>query len=317
MKRKNILMVILLIALSLNTAACSTTKVDEGEKDEIIAYTSVYPIYDFTKKIAGDRIKVELLVPPGAEPHGWEPSAKVIAKLEQSQVFLYNGLELDPWAERIAASLSKENLISIAVAEIDTIQPMTFNEEEQHGEEEYEKEHNHGSYDPHVWLDPIIAEEMARAIKDTFIEIDGKNSDYYEENFNNLKQELQDLDRDYKEALSQVEKKDFIVSHAAFGYMANRYGLNQIAILGLAPQAEPSPAKLVELTSLVGEYDMHTIFYEQLSSPKAADVLANETGVKVEVLNPIGGLTQEEMDRGEDYISIMRENLEKLVQGLQ
>ena len=307
-----------LIYLLLYTTACSTTmRADEAEnRDELVAYTSIYPIYDFTKKIAGDRIRVELLVPPGAEPHGWEPSAKIISEIGHSQVFFYNGLELDIWAEKIGASLTKENVKCIAVAEADSIQPMIFNEEIKHGQEQLE-EHHHGSYDPHVWLDPTIVEEMAKTIMDTFIEVDAKNKSYYQENFNAFQEQLQELDEDYKQALSKLKKKEFVVSHAAFGYMAKRYGLNQIAILGLAPQAEPSPAKLVELTSLIREYDLHTIFFERLSSPKVANVIANETGIKVEELNPIGGLTQEEMDRGEEYISIMRGNLEKLVKALQ
>lgn len=311
-------MFVLAIVLLLYSTARSTRMKEEDieNKDEIVVYTSVYPIYDFTKKIAGGRVRVEMLVPPGAEPHGWEPSAKAISKIEQSQIFLYNGLGLDLWAEKIADSLSEESVKCMAVAEVETIQAMVFSKDISQGEKQQEESH-HGDYDPHVWLDPTIAEEMARSIMDVFVEVDSKNENYYQENFTIFQDQLKELDQSYQEELSKVKKKNFIVSHAAFGYMAKRYGLKQIAILGLAPQAEPSPAKLVELTSLIREYDLHTIFFERLSSPKAANVLAKETGIKVEELNPIGGLTQEEMDAGQEYLSIMKENLEKLKKALQ
>lgn len=312
MKKIKTLGILLFITIILvNFTACSIASGEEEENGEIIVYTSVYPIYDFSQKIGGEKVQVELLMPPGAQPHGWEPSAKDRAKVEESQIFLYNGLGLDPWAERMAETLSNEEIQTLALAEIDTIKPMTFTEDHDHEEDE-----NHSTYDPHVWLDPTNVEKMAEAIGNVFIEVDPANQKYYEENLKAFQKELQTLDEKFQQRLSSIKKRDFIVNHAAFGYLANRYDLNQIAITGLAPQAKPSPSKLKELTQVIREYDMHTIFMEELSSPKVVDVLAEETGVEVELLHPIGGLTQEEIDQGEDYLSLMRKNLENLSKAL-
>jgi zinc transport system substrate-binding protein len=303
MIKQRIIVIIIFIGLLLNTIGCSPIETEESaNNNEIIAYASVYPIYDFAKKIGGERINVKMATPPGAEPHGWEPSGKAIKEIEQSQVFLYNGLDLDPWAERIGRGL-KDKVTIIAVGEEEALAPMIIKE-------------GIGSYDPHIWLDPIIVIEMAKIIKDVFSEVDKENQNYYEENFNIFQSKLYELDKEYYAALSRVKNKNFIVSHGAFGYLAKRYGLNQITILGLTPQGEPSPAKLVELTTLIKKYNINTVFFEHLTSPKAANVLAKETGINVEVLHPIGGLTQEEMDNGEDYISIMRKNLTHLVRAL-
>ena len=310
---KKILILLLFIILLTSFTACSSSGTEKGTEQRVV-YTSVYPIYDFTKKIGGDKIRVELLIPPGTEPHSWEPSAKDMAKIEESDLFLYNGLGLDSWAERITKSLSNGNTNVLAVAEIDNIKPMVFKEEEKDHQDQ--EEHDHGSYDPHVWLDPTNAGKMAEAIKEQLVKIDPQNEKYYEENFTIFQKQLKELDEKYQQALSQVEKRDFIVNHAAFGYLANRYGLNQIAITGLSPQAEPSPAKLKELTVLIEKHDISIIFMENLSSPKLTNVLAKETGAKVDLLHPIDGLTQEEMDQGKEYLSLMEQNLKALTTAL-
>lgn len=303
MNKKRFLIVFIFIGLLFNTISCSSLGTEESVNNKgITAYASVYPIYDFAKKIGGERIGVKLVIPPGAEPHSWEPSGKIIKEIQQGQIFLYNGLDLDPWAKKIGSSLEGK-LSILAVGEEGPIKNMVISE-------------GKGNHDPHLWLDPIVVIEMAKAIKDVFIDLDGEYQNYYEENFNNFKLQLLELDKEYNEVLSKVSKKNFIVTHGAFAYMAKRYGLNQITILGLAPQGEPSPAKLVELTSLIKKHNINTVFFEHLTSSKAANVLASETGVKVDILNPLGGLTQEEMDRGEDYFSIMRENLNHLAKAL-
>jgi zinc transport system substrate-binding protein len=308
---KKILIIFSTLLLLFNLVGCSS-ETQEGKEGEIKVYTSIYPLYDFTKKVGGDKIQVELLVPPGAEPHGFEPSAKKVAEIEEGNLFLYNGLEMDPWAEKLSKSLEGTSVHTLALGEIQGIEPILFKEDHDHEEEE-----EHGIYDPHIWLDPMNAKGMAETIKNELVKIDGENKDYYEERFITFKDNLEKLDKEYRESLSQGQKKEFVVAHAAFGYLARRYDLKQISISGLAPQAEPSPSKLVELTKVVEKYNINTIFFENLSSPKLSEVLASETGTKTEVLNPIGGLTQEEMDKGQEYISIMRENLEKLEEALK
>lgn len=307
---KRIIILLLIFISIINITACSEAS-SPGEEGDMVVYTSIYPIYDFAKKIAGDAIRVDLLLPPGAEPHGWEPSARMMASIEKAQGFLYNGLDMDPWAERLAKSISSGGVHVLALGEMDSVQPMLY-----HGDHHGHGEHGHGTHDPHIWLDPIMAEEMAAGIRDLFIQMDEDNRRVYEENFLSFRDQLRALDQEYREALAQSERREFIVTHAAFGYLAQRYNLRQISITGLAPQAEPSSGKMAELIQLIREHNIPVVFTEELGSTKAARVLADEAGVSVDTIHPIGGLTKEEMDRGEDYLSIMRKNLEKLVKAL-
>lgn len=172
------------------------------------------------------------------------------------------------------------------------------------------------NHDPHIWLDPVLAKEMARRIYDAVAAADPDNKSYYEENFNELAAKLNELDKSYRENLANVNRKEFITSHAAFGYMAKRYGLVQIPISGLSPQEEPSPKKMAELAELCRQKNIKYIFFETLVSPKLSEILAQEVGAKTLVLNPIGGLTYEEIKAGKDYFSIMQENLENLKKAL-
>ncbi|MCR1900032.1 zinc ABC transporter substrate-binding protein [Irregularibacter muris] len=312
---KNKIFMILMITILLFTfTSCSQEPEETNEDEKVRVYASIYPVYDFARKIGGDNIQVELLVPPGAEPHSWEPSAKTVANIERSKILLYNGLEMDPWAEKLAGSLKGTEIQTLAVGEIEGIDYIQSDEQEH--DHQHEQDHHHGTYDPHIWLDPTIAEKMAEAIKDILIKVDQTNKEDYEKNFGDFKEDLATLDEDYQQNLAHIEKKEFVVAHAAFGYLARRYDLTQVPIAGIAPQVEPSSTKLAEITSLMKEKELTTIFFENLSSPKLANVLAEETGAKVDVLHSLDGLTQEEMDSGKEYISIMRENLEKLQQAL-
>lgn len=161
-------------------------------------------------------------------------------------------------------------------------------------------------------MDPIRAIKQAENIKDALIQADESNRDFYEANYQEFADRLKALDARYEEALNNVKKKEIVVAHAAFGYLADRYGLEQIPVSGLNPQEEPSAVGLVQITKLLREKGIKYVFFETLTSPKLSEVLANEVGAGTAVLNPIGGLTQEEMDAGKDYITVMEENLETL-----
>jgi len=309
----------LIILIFMVTVGCSNTpdvKPDIVSKDKIIVYSTIYPVYDFAQKIGGEKIDLRLMVPPGAEPHDWEPSAKLIAEIEKAHVLIYNGAGMETWIDRIIGAIDNKGLIVLeATKDIDLLR---FEEDGDHEEEEHEEEeHEHGKYDPHVWLDPIRAIKMGENIKDSFIEADENNKDYYEDNFNSFKRSLNNLDRRYKEELKGIAIKKIIVPHASFGYLVDRYGLEQISISGITPQEEPSPAKLAEMSDLVKEHNIKYIFFETLTNNRAAEVLAKETNTKIEVLNPIGGLTEKDIKEGKDYFSVMEDNLKALSKALK
>lgn len=318
----------LLISLLIFISACSNddkpqSEISGNEVKKIEVYASIYPMYYFAKEIGKEKIDLELMVPPGAEPHDWEPTAKLMARMERADIFIYNGVQMEMWAERVIGALSNEKLIVVEASKgIELLKlEEDLGEHEEHDEdhenEKHDEEHHgHGEYDPHVWLDPVRAIEQAKNIKDAFVKADLENKEFYEANFNKLSDKLKELDDKFRKELKDKKMDQIVVAHAAFGYLADRYGLKQVSISGLTPQEEPSAFKMAQITELVKEHGVKYIFYETLTSPKLSEVLAEETGAQTAVLNPIGGLPIEDIEAGKDYISIMEENLESLKKAL-
>lgn len=306
----------LLIALLLLVTGCTPhpprSAQKEAVEDRLRVYASIFPLYDFARNIGRDKIQLELLIPPGAEPHSWEPPPKLVARIQEADVFIYNGAGLEPWVDKLRESLTNSGLLVVNASEGIRLLDLQ-------GQEHDAKEgsHHHGSkFDPHVWLDPVNALKQAEAIKNAFIERDEANSQFYRENFEKYAARLTELDRIYREELRDLKRKEIVVAHAAFGYLARRYGLKQIPIAGLSPQEEPSAAKLAEIAEIAREKGIKYIFFETLTNPRLSEVLAREVGARTAALNPIGGITREEMASGRDYISIMEENLRILKEAL-
>jgi zinc transport system substrate-binding protein len=277
---------------------------DTPQKINVIA--TFYPMYDFAKNVAGDHADVTALVPAGVEPHDWEPTAKDIQRIADAQVFVYNG-GVEGWVEDALKSAQNKNLVVVEASK--GIELMEGVEEE---EEEHQEGENQSHLDPHVWLDPVLAQKEVEAIANALEQADPAHKDDYQKNADAYIAKLQSLDKEFSAALSSAKRKDFVTQHAAFGYLAKRYGLTQIPISGLSPEEEPSPSKLVNIVKFVKEHQVKTIFFETLVAPKVAETVAKETGAKTAVLNPIEGLTDEEKAKNLDYIGVMKNNLEAL-----
>lgn len=188
-------------------------------------------------------------------------------------------------------------------------------EEHDHDHEEeagHTHSHDHGGLDPHVWLSPALAIQEVRGIEKAFAEKDPANADQYKSNADAYVAKLEALDTEFKDGLSGTKRTDFITQHAAFGYLAREYGLTQVPIAGLSPEQEPSAQEMAEIVEFAKEHDVKTIFFETLVSSKVAEAIASEIGAETAVLNPLEGLTDEEIAAGEDYLSIMRANLAAL-----
>ncbi|MCF6093404.1 metal ABC transporter substrate-binding protein [Microaerobacter geothermalis] len=261
---------------------------------KILVYTTIYPLYDFAAKIGGDQAEVVVMVPPGVESHDFEPKPKDVAQLNKANIFIYNGSNFEPWAEDVLQAINTTNLNVVNVS--DHVEIL--------------------DNDPHVWLDPLRAKDMARAIKEAFVQADPGNQDVYEVNYNQVVAELDKLDKEYQQGLENVMSRDIIVSHEAFGYLANRYNLKQIPIAGLSPSDEPSQKELAEIISYAKEKNIKYIFFETLVSGKVAKMVQEQIGAEPLTLNPLEGLTKEEQAQGKDYFSVMRENLENLTKAL-
>lgn len=298
-----------------------TTQVSQPEHLSVMA--SFYPLYELVQKIGGERGEFRNFVPSGVEPHDYEPTPQQLNNLYTSDFVVFNGAGLEPWAEKVKPDLEKSGVKVITLADnISLLEGATEHEhgheEEEHEEHEHQEEDEHEEpvYDPHFWLDPLTYLEEGRLITQKLSELAPSNTSYYQENFKKLEADLQKLHTDFEAGLQNCDSRTMVTSHAAFAYLAKRYNLAMLPIAGLSPEDEPTAKNLAELAKLVKEKNIQYIFTETLVSPKIAQTLADETGAKTLVLNPLEGLSDEEINAGKTYVSVMRENLENLKIGL-
>ncbi len=311
---KRMILVVLLIVTLIVLAGCGngSTKTNSGN-DKMKVITTFYPVYEFVRQVGGDKVDVTMLLKPGVEPHDWEPTAKELAEIKTAKVFFYHGAGLEP----VDKLLKKEVLGAATAVEVSSgVEQIAIKDEDddEHEHEgqgtQHEDEHHH--MDMHTWLDPVAAQQEIKNIAEALANIDPQNREYYLKNAENYLQELSKLDQEYKTALSQTARRDIITSHAAFGYLAKRYDLRQVAVMGLSPDSEPTPEKMAAVVDFCREHQVKVIFFETIVSPKLSQTIAKETGASLLVLNPIESLTEEEMKQGKNYLIIMRENLANL-----
>ena len=313
MKKRSLILVAIVVITILSvgfynlSSAGSTTS---SKKLNIMA--SFYPMYDFAKKVGGDKVEVTNMVSAGTEPHDWEPSATDIKKLEEADVFIYNGAGMEHWTQDVLGSLENRNLKVVEASKGITL--LEGNEEEENS-----KEANSSTgaiYDPHVWLNPLNAKVEMKNIKNAFVKVDPDNKNYYEKNYKRYANKFDQLNQEYKEGLSNIKSKNLITSHEAFGYLCQAYGLNQVGIEGLSADSEPDASRMNEIIQFSKENNVKTIFFEDLVSPKVSKTIADEIGAKTVVLNPIEGLTTKEIKAGKDYFTVMKSNLKILEKAL-
>jgi zinc transport system substrate-binding protein len=267
-----------------------------AQKNRINVAVSFYPLAEFTEQVGGKYVDVINITPSGAEPHDYEPTPMDIKKVYLSRLFIFNGAGVDPWAKKIEQDLKRKGVVVLEM--INLVEPI--------------KRQYDNNYDPHIWLDPVIAQKMVQEINKNLRTMDPEHAGYYEKRASLYAAQLTQLDKAYAQGLSTCRLHDIVTSHAAFGYLAKRYGFNAYSIAGLSPEEEPSPKTIAELIKIVREKHIKYIFFERLINPKLSETIAHETGAKTLVLDPIEGLTREEIKAGKDYISIMKENLANL-----
>jgi zinc transport system substrate-binding protein len=275
--------------------------------NKIKVATSFYPIYFLTSQIGGDFVEVNNLTPAGTEPHDYDLTAKDIIKIKKSEVLILNGGGLEVWEDEIKKSLAQDK-VRLVVLRDELLKDEVANNK---------NNPRINNDDPHIWLSPMLAIEMAEKITSELIKIDLTNKNYYQSNLNVLKTKLLNLDSDFRQGLEKCKKRDFVTAHRAFGYLAKEYSLNQIAIAGISPEEEPAPRQLAEISQFARENEIKYIFFESLVSPKLSQVIADEIGAGTLVLNPIEGLNDEEIGQGKNYITEMEANLENLKVALE
>lgn len=399
------------LLLSLTLIACQEAEVNQGdsikEGDKISVVTSFFPIYEFTKQVAGDQADVSIMVSAGEDAHHYEPSAKDVASVNEADVFVYSSELMEHWVKSLLSTIENDHLVIARTA--DGLE-LDHHDHGEHDHNSGDDDHDHGSneddqsieiiglaghyhtgdvvslfadpgeeisydhwhwytreeqdeewqvvsgqetdhfeykttgesfevkvalfddnpqvyaesepvsvliddhenQDPHIWLDPLLAQEQVNIIRDALIKADPDGKDIYEENADSFNKELQALHEEYQEALAETENRVFVVQHEAFGHLAERYDLEQVAIGGISTEVEPSPSRIAEIGDLVEAYNVPVIYFQQGANSAIAETVANETETKTVILYDLEVLSKELEDNDLGYIGAMRENLKNL-----
>lgn len=303
------LRIIAALALSALCAGCTVTP---PESDIVSVSASIYPLAFLAQEVGKGATNVRQITAAGLEPHDFEPTPADIAAIRASKILLFNG-SVDAWAEEIAANASEKNILAIRM--MDHVPLLHLEEEPQ--EEEYADHEDHGTVDPHIWLDPVLMQTQTAVIRDAFIQADPSNTQVYTSNAMSLTQKFAALDASFTNGLQSCALKEIVVSHNAFQYLSARYGFKTVAIAGLSPEEEPSAKRLAEIADIVKEKNIQYIFFESLMDPKLSDTIAQETGAQTLVLHPLEGLSSEEVEKGATYFSVMEQNLKNLRTAMQ
>ncbi|MQY32683.1 High-affinity zinc uptake system binding-protein ZnuA [Streptomyces sp. RB17] len=299
-------------ALGLGTlTACSGDTAEAANTGKFDVVASFYPMAFLAERIGGDHVHVTSLTSPGQEPHDLEISPKQIAMLQDSDAVLY--------LKNLQPSVDDAVSQSSIGTKIDATTLTTL---EEHGNEvgghaaahDTHQGEEAGAEDPHIWLDPVRYAQVAEGVGKAFEKADPQHAADYRKNTATLVKRLDDLNTQFKTGLAHTRTKVFITTHAAFGYLAERYGLTEEAINGLDPESEPSAARVRDLEDMAKADGVSTVFYETLVSDKTAQTIAGDAGLRTDVLDPIEGITSK--SRGKDYFSVQEANLKALQQAL-
>lgn len=310
-------------------ASNEETNTAEETNDQLTVYASTFALKSFAEEIGGDRVRVEMVIPPGADPHTYEPTSKQMTDIAEADLFLTVGHDLEPYVESMEKSLASENVTFVKTAEDvkllsaeDTVHVHSEDDGHEHEEDEHAEEghseddgHNHGQYDPHVWLDPTNAVSMAEAIEAAFSEQAPDYKDEFADRLSAFKEEAETLDAELKAAVEGGSKSELLVTHAAYGYLADRYGFEQLPIAGLTPSEEPSQQALKRVIEEAQLHDLKYIAFEDTVTPKVAEVVKSEIGAETVTIYNLESVTKEQMDQS--YFDLMRENVKALETALK
>ena len=286
------LLLLLLIIMNM-VAGCGGQQ--SADKNKLQVAASFYPMAEFASAVGGQHVQVACLVPDGAEPHDWEPSPKDLTRLGRAQVFVYNGM-VEPWAQQALDALSERKIIPLEA-----------------GHDLFARG---GKQDPHVWVSPKKAVVEVQRITEVLCEVDTKHTDDYKANSRAYIAKLEQLDKKLAAVAQKAPRKVFVTAHAAFGHLAADYGLRQLSVAGISAEAEPTPGDLQRLIATVRREKVRYVFFETLTDPKIAKLVAQETGAQTAVLDPLEGLDEEGRKQGLDYLKIMEQNIANLEKAL-
>ena len=285
---KKLSLFLAITAMVITLSACENKTDNKDSFGKLKVVVSFNAMSEFAKAVGKDKVKVEIMIPQGTEPHDFEPKARDMESLGKAQIFIYNGFGMEAWIDKTLEVVGNKKLISVDASKGAT--PITKTEN-----------------DPHLWLSLKGAESQSKNIKDALVKVDPTNKDYYEKNYLDFYNKLEEVFKDYNTKFSSVPNKTFVTGHAAFAYLAKDFGIKQKSVEDVFAEGDPSAKKLKELTDYCKDNKIKTIFVENMVSPKVSETLAKEVGAKVEKIYTI-----ESKEDNKDYLQSMRDNLEKI-----
>lgn len=299
-----------LFILTLFVSACSTSEKPTtipSDKNKTHVVTSIFPVYEIVREIAGDQADVHLMVGSGEDAHHYEPSAKGVSLVNEADAFIYSCDEMEYWASDMLKVVENDDLSVFQLGS-----NLDLEVEDSHEDEADDDGHDHGNIDPHYWLDPLAIRQQIPKLVKLLSEIDSAGKDLYEENGKNLITVLGDLDQEYRESFEGAKNRSFVVQHKAFGHLANRYDLEQLSVGGLSTEVEPNPKDLIKIIKFVNENNTGVIFYQSGATSAVAETIARETAADIAVLYDIENKPEGIKQADNYYIEAMYHNLEEL-----
>lgn len=297
-----------------------TNSTDEAS-DQLTVYASTFALKSIAEEIGGDRVRVEMVIPPGADPHTYEPTSKQMTQIAEADLFLTIGHDLEPYVESMEKSLANENVTFVKTADdvklLSADDTVHVHGEDEHGHEDenHKADDSHGQYDPHVWLDPTNVVSMAEAVEASFAEQTPDYKDEFADRLSTFKEEAEALDAELQAAVDGGSKQQLLVTHAAYGYLAERYGFEQLPIAGLTPSEEPSQQALKRVIEEAQLHDLKYIAFEDTVTPKVAEVVKNEIGAETVTIYNLESVKKDQMEQS--YFDLMRENVKALETALK
>ena len=295
---------------------------DVSSKNKLKIYTTAFAFQSFTEQIGGKYVDVESIYPPGADMHTFEPTQKEMVNIAKGDLFIYSNQEMDPVAKKIAGSINNKDL-KLALAANFTHDDLVVNHEHEHEHEGHEHEHEEeghdheeGSEDPHIWLDPVLNKKMVKSIKDDLAKKDPQHKDYYENNYKQVVNDLDNINQRLTEVTEHPKRDTVVISHDSIGYLANRYGFKQEGVSGMNNE-EPSQRDLMNIVNNIKQTKQPYVLYEQNISSKVTDVIQKESNSTPLSFHNMATLSKEESKEGNiTYQSLMKRNIKSLDKAL-
>lgn len=306
---RRIAIVLLVVAVPVLILVAVRSRVARISPTRPVVAATIYPLAEFAQRVGAGRVEVRTLVPAGTEAHDFEPGPQDVAAISRARLFIYNGAGFEPWVARLLPTLPTTVGVVRATAGLPLIRASG-------GVGASGKPAPLALPDPHAWLDPLLAAQMLETILIALAATDPAGAEAYQQAASAARGEFAGLHARFTRGLARCEQRLVVTTHTAFAYLARRYGLEQIGLSGLAPEADPTPAALARLVGTLRAKGVRVVFVEGLASPRVAETLAREIGARTMALHTVEGLTPKEIAAGANYVTLMDENLRSLREGL-